>query len=390
MQGFGMLKVREVKTKTPRDRVPVSAEIERAIRQRIIEGVYRPHAYLPSERQLARDFATSRVTVSSALGALERDGLVSRSPGRGTRILPITDRLTQSGIGIIHGELPSMEDFARQDSLKTLQGVRDTLEGLGYSYKLMSVPASQELSIDEFLARFGAMIFIEVGPAMNSQLAELEQRKIPVVVAKLEADLDVCATLVDHQEPMRQAVHTFVKLGHRRIAFVGREATYGIHGKARAGYITGLRETGLSIDESLMAVCEKTDALSGYFAARALLQSAQPPSAIVAARDSIAEGVCRAIEEAGLVVGHHVSVIGFDDTTWPEGREFLTTFREPCHEMGAAAAEMLVQRIVNGWIPPEKRQFEVSFMLRRTAGPYISPRQSIPVAAKAAGPELQP
>lgn len=379
-----MLNVQEAKaTVGPKDRLPVSAEVERELRQRIIDGIYRPHAYLPSERQLAKDFATSRVTVSSALGALERDGLVSRSPGRGTRILPITDRLTQSGIGIIHGELPSMEDFARQDSLKTQQGVRDTLERLGYSYKLATIPSSQDVNLDQFVSRFGAMIFIEVGPALNVQVAELEKRKIPVVVAKLEADLDVCATLVDHQEPMRQAVHTFVKLGHRRIAFVGREATYAIHGKSRAGYITGLRETGLPIDDSLMGVCEKTDALSGYFAARSLLQISQPPSAIVAARDSIAEGVCRAVEEAGLVVGHHVSVIGFDDTTWPEGREFLTTFREPCHEMGAAAAEMLVQRIVNGWIPPEKRQFDVTFMLRRSAGPYISPKQSMPQAGRA-------
>ena len=64
-------------------------------------------------------------------------------------------------------------------------------------------------------------------------------------------------------------------------------------------------------------------------------------------------------------------MIGFDDTTWPEGREFLTTFREACYEMGAAAAEMLVERIVNGSMPPEKREFATPFVLRRTAGPLI-------------------
>src|SRR5687767_13049551 len=69
-----------------RDRLPVAAEVERALRQRIVKGVYRAHTYLPSERQLAKDFSTSRVTVANALGALERDGLVTRTPGRGTRI----------------------------------------------------------------------------------------------------------------------------------------------------------------------------------------------------------------------------------------------------------------------------------------------------------------
>lgn len=356
-----------------RERIPVSAEIQKAIRQRIIDGVYRAHAYLPAERQLAVDFSTSRVTIASALGALEREGLVSRSPGRGTRVLPIVNRLKQGVIGVMHGEFPVMEDVARQDSLNTLAGVRDTLEALDYPYKLVTLPPSSETTVDELLARFGAMIFIEAPPTMGDTILELERRRVPVVVAKLETELDVCATVVEHGEPMRQAVHAFVNLGHRRIAFVGRETSYAIHGKAQQGYIKGLLETGLSFDEQLVAVCDKTDALSGYFAARSLLQRAEPPTAIVAARDSIAEGVCRAIEEHGLVVGHHVSVIGFDDTTWIEGREFLTTFREPCREMGAAAAEMLVQRIAGKWTPPVKKQFEVTFILRRTAGPFIGP-----------------
>lgn len=360
-----------------RERLPVAAEVERQLRQRIIKGIYRPHTYLPSERQLAKDLATSRVTVAHALGALERDGLVMRTPGRGTRILPVLDRLSQPNIGIIHGELPTMEEVARQDSLRTLEGARDTLERLGYSYKLMSVRRSHDLSADQFLSQFGAMIFIEGAHGDKVQLADLERQRIPVVVAKLEKDIEVTATWVDHQEPMRQAVATFVSLGHRRIAFVGRESGFGIHGQAREGYLAGLRDAELPVDETLIGECDKTDALSGYFTARDLLHLPQPPTAIIAARDSIAEGICRAIEEAGLVVGHHVSVIGFDDTTWPEGREYLTTFREACYEMGAAAAEMLVERIVNGWMPPEKRKFAAPFVLRRTAGPLLEPQSSV-------------
>ena len=270
-----------------------------------------------------------------------------------------------------------MEDVARQDSLRTLRGVHDTLERLGYSYKLESVPCAHELPAEHFLSRFGAMIFIEGSLGENFPLSDFAQRKIPVVVAKLEAELDVCATWADHEEPMRQAVRTFVNLGHRWIGFIGREATFGMHGKARNGYLAGLQEHDLPLDERLIAVCAKTDALSGYFAAKSLLELAhRPPTAIVVARDSIAEGVCRAIAEAGLVLGHHVSVIGFDDTTWPEGREFLTTFREACYEMGAAAAEMLVGKIVNGWsAETEKRKFDAPFVLRQSAGPNLASRQ---------------
>jgi DNA-binding LacI/PurR family transcriptional regulator len=259
---------------------------------------------------------------------------------------------------------------------------------LGYQYDLMSVPRGRDLPAEHFLGRFGALCFIEWSFASDQLIADLERRRTPTVVAKLEGDLGATATWVDHQAPMRQAVQTFVSLGHRRIAFVGRETSYGCYGQAREGYLAGLREAGLPPDESLIAVCGKTGALSAYLAARPLLQAAAPPTAIVAARDSLAEGVCHAVEEAGLVVGHHVSVIGFDDMTWPEGRAFLTTFREPCYDLGAVAAEMLVERIVNGWAPPEKRNLETPFVLRRSAGPCFRPGQAVgvPRIASPAGP----
>jgi len=362
------------------DRLSMAEELARELRQRIVSGIYRPHTYLPSERELAKQFRTSRATVANAIAELENEKLVMRSLGRGTRVLPMMERLAQPRIGIvIYGHMPSAEEITRQD-WQTLRGVQETLDRLGYAYRVKSVEASRNVSANELLSQYGAVIFIEPAHG-DAQLAELQRQNVPVVVAKLERNVDVCATWADHEEPMRQAVQTFVSLGHRRIGFVGREASFGMHGAARAGYLEGLRQAELPIDESLIAVCAKTDALSGYFAAKSLLELSQdPPTAIVAARDSIAEGVCRAIEEAGLVIGHHVSVIGFDDTTWPEGRQFLTTFREACYEMGVVAAEMLVERIVSGPMPTEKRKFDAPLVLRRSAGPYVDPKifQSIP------------
>jgi len=89
----------------------------------------------------------------------------------------------------------------------------------------------------------------------------------------------------------------------------------------------------------------------------------------VAARDLIAQGVCHAAKEAGLAVGYDLSVIGFDDCSWDDGREFLTTFREPCFEMGVTAVDMLIERLVSGWRPPERRVLEAPLVLRRSAGP---------------------
>jgi GntR family transcriptional regulator len=47
-----------------------------------------PSALLPTEHQLARRFAVSRVTVRRALSVLERAGMVTRQRGRGTTVSP--------------------------------------------------------------------------------------------------------------------------------------------------------------------------------------------------------------------------------------------------------------------------------------------------------------
>jgi DNA-binding LacI/PurR family transcriptional regulator len=342
----------------------LSVKLQEELTRRIVTGSYLPNTYLPSERQLAKDFRTSRTTMAIALGGLERAGLVVRTPGRGTRVLPASERLSQPTIAIVHGDLSAS---ARSDSLTTLQGAKDRMEQLGYRCEFHFF---QKLDLRQAMTRFGAMVFVGPG-SFRDELIDLEKQRYPIVVAKQEVEMDVCATCVDHEAQVKEAVRMCVNLGHRRIAFVGREPDYAFYGKARQGYLLGMREAVLPVKESMIGVCERTDALSGYRVTRTLLTTDEIPTAIIAARDSIAEGVCHAIEEANLALGRDVSVIGFDDTTWPDGREFLTTFREPCYEMGAGAAELLIERIVGGWKPPEKKVFETQFVLRRSAGPLI-------------------
>jgi len=348
------------------EKLPMVAKVHRELRQLVLGGTYPAHTYLPAERELARNLGTSRVTISRALDALQRDGLVVRSQGRGTRVLPDVERQSQTAIAVVHGDVSGA---ARADSLKTLRGATDMLKQLGRKQELILLSDETQFRAKDIISRFGAMLAI--ADVAQKDVMELQARQFPVVFAKLEEDWDVSATWVDHETPIHQAVRMLVSFGHERIAFVGREPSYGFYGRARAGYIAGLREASLPIDETLIAECEKTDALSGYLAVRPLLSQPNPPTAIVAARDSIAEGVCRAIEKAKLTIGRDVSVVGFDDTTWPEGRSFLTSFREPCYEMGAAAAEMLVERLDSGPKPNERRRFDAALVLRRSAGPCI-------------------
>ena len=350
-------------------RSPTVERIENELRGRIAAGVYSAHSYMPAERELSQELDVSRRSVSAALMRLAEDGLVIQTPGRGTRVLPPADCLARDLVAVVC-------DFFRpnaslgSEGLAILPGIEDTLSRLGYRYELKSCDRLAA-SIDTLLERYGALVFLELSGG-KEPILELERRRVPFVVANLEwDDVEVSATWVDHRKSTMKAVKTLADFGHRRIAYIGSEPDQYFYGKAQAGYIAGLAEAGIPLDESLIAVAEGTPALDSYLATRAFFGLPEPPTAIVAARDKYAEGVCRAVREAGLVIGRDVSVIGFDDITWPQDEPFLTTFREPCYEMGAVAAEMLSERIVGGWRPPEKRELEAPLILRRSAGPFM-------------------
>jgi LacI family transcriptional regulator len=65
---------------------------------------------------------------------------------------------------------------------------------------------------------------------------------------------------------------------------------------------------------------------------------------VLATCDDLAIGVMRQLAEIGMVIGHDVNVIGFDDQSSAAASD-LTTVRQPIEEMGTAAAEVLVRAL---------------------------------------------
>ena len=60
------------------------SKLTRGLRDAITQGVVGPEEALPAERDLATDFAVSRMTVRKALDTLVAEGLLIRRHGAGT------------------------------------------------------------------------------------------------------------------------------------------------------------------------------------------------------------------------------------------------------------------------------------------------------------------
>ncbi|WP_210494509.1 GntR family transcriptional regulator [Patulibacter sp. SYSU D01012] len=71
-------------------RVRLVDEVAEVLRERIYSGAYGPGEALRQE-QLAADLRISRTPLREALRVLEREGLLTSEPGRGVRVVAVTD-----------------------------------------------------------------------------------------------------------------------------------------------------------------------------------------------------------------------------------------------------------------------------------------------------------
>ena len=360
----------------------VSAQcVADAIRESIVSGTYPENSFLPSQRKLAEELGVRHWTVRLALEKLAVAGIVESCRGRGTRVLEKKKQVAQKTVAFVHpaisAKVTKLETYHIRDGImQRLRQLEYPCKSFVYYDERISSCYNNDnnhiVTIDELDAvanDYGVFIFLEAEEPVSRFIMNLEQLKVPVVVANLETDLDVSGTCLNHIEISIRAVNTLVSFGHRCIAYLGTRPTVYFYDKALTGYRKGMQAAKLPVDESMISFCDDSTSLYAYQACKKLINRQNIPTAIVAARDVIAAGACHAIEEAGMEVGRDISVIGFDDVSWDGTDQILTTFAEPCMALGSVAVDMLSDLINNGWRPPERRVLDTPLVLRRSVGP---------------------
>jgi LacI family transcriptional regulator len=152
------------------------------------------------------------------------------------------------------------------------------------------------------------------------------------------------AVLYDDVKATEEATAYLVRLGHRRIAFVGNTALPWFERRHR-GFQRALRGAA----EKPQAVTARWDVENVEYGIRAMqqmLRSKEPPTAVVAGNDEVAGGVWKAAVTRGLVVPRDLSLIGFGDRLeFAMLEPSLTTITSFPEVLGAEAAQMLLEKL---------------------------------------------
>ena len=188
------------------------------------------------------------------------------------------------------------------------------------------------------------------------QLESIESRRIPVVFFnRYLRDRPVNAVYCDQIDGARLLVTRLHQAGHRRFGVIAGPKDSVVGEERLRATLDKLHEFGIRDTPVVRGGYDYESGLKGLH--ELVKNGRRPPHAVVCANDVMAIGCMDAARfELGLAVPEKISVVGFDGvgpSTWLSYR--LTTIRQPVHLMAEAALTLLMDRVENPTLPPEKR-----------------------------------
>lgn len=224
-------------------------------------------------------------------------------------------------------------------------GIEEVANQQGYAVFLASSHADPQRELDvvrSFHERRVDGVIVPASRVGSLYLPHLAELQIPIVLINNQHPGSYTYSVsIDNVSAARRITRHLLKLGHRRIAYIGDRSGSQSDTDRLGGYRTELRKAGVPVHSELIMHADATP--EGGRAVMQRLLAHSRPTAVFCYDDLTALGALAAARSAGVSVPGDLSVVGFDDLfvasyTSPP----LTTVRQPMKEMGRRAAEIVL------------------------------------------------
>ncbi|GGD88859.1 GntR family transcriptional regulator [Paenibacillus nasutitermitis] len=356
-------------------RTPLYHTVQEYIRGKIHSGEFKPGDKVPTEHELKSQFNVSRMTISTAMIHLAKDGLIRRIPGRGTFVTGPDERAAglersssdsaQEGesalnvkkeepsrrIGLIMPTIDSM--FA----MRIVNSVQYALNDSGYSLVVGMTNNSKKQERDVIRSFIesgvdGQIIFPVDEHTYNEEILSLKLQGYPfVLIDRYLPGVETNFVGSDNQAGAQLAVSHLWELGHREIAVCSGIDFPAVTIRDRLdGYVKELTARGALINPSLMLSdidiknlpFDSDHPLFRYIKAR-------HATGYLALHSSIALLIYQAAKACGLRIPEDISIVSFDNPTSLQDEFAYFTYVDQSEEAsGRRAAEMIVKLLQKG------------------------------------------
>jgi GntR family transcriptional regulator of arabinose operon len=367
--------------------LPKYQQVVEAVKNEILSGRYQPGQKLPSEAALVKRFGASRITIGRALRELRQAGLIQSRAGSGSYVGPAASGDEGLLFGLLIPNLGDTEIFG-----PICQGMSQAPQARKNALLWGNIAPDPETKEEQtwelcqqYIAKKVAGVFFAPleRAAANDQtnyrvISALERANIPVVL------LDRCILPyprrsrhdlvgIDHRRAGYMITEHLIKLGCRRIAFVGYPNSAATVTARIGGYRDALFTAGISMASDLVRTLDSDQASDVQMVIEAL-----KPEGIVCANDRTAGHMMHGLIQMNYRIPQDVRVVGIDDVEYASLLPVpLTTVHQPCKEIGMAAVAAMLERVAAPDTPIRDILLDCTLVVRDSCGANLE-RDAIP------------
>jgi DNA-binding LacI/PurR family transcriptional regulator len=357
--------------------LPKYLQIAESLRKSIESGRYRNGVRLPSEAELVRRFNVSRMTAVKAMQHLQQEGLLVRRTGSGSYALESTQG-PKPVFGLIIPDLGETEIF---EPICKGMSASPNAGGHSLSWGHSTAPSANKEDEAEHLCQqyieqrvsgvfFAPLEFAARRDQVNSRvLKALKSARIPVVlldrcVLDYPARSDYDLVGLDNRRAGYLMTGHLIRQGARHVGFLALEGSAETVDDRIAGYREALYAHKLTLDRKMVLRADPTDS-----AAICAAVSSQKMDAVLCANDLTAAQLMRSLLEGGFKIPEDIRVAGIDDVRYAGLLPVpLTTYHQPCLEIGAAAIATMLDRIDNPHLAARSVLLNGHVVVRQSCG----------------------
>jgi len=269
--------------------------------------------------------------------------------------------------------IPSLENIFFTSIVSNVENI---LIQNGYSTIVCDYRESPELERQKLDFLINKMVdgIIMVPHGSNSAyIQQAVEKGMPIVfIDRHLKDVECDVVLADNINASYNAIEQLIVRGHKRIGVIcGPKGIYTTEERLK-GYIRAHEDYAVTIDKALIKY-GNYDVESGYHMLISLIESDNPPSAVLVTNYEMTLGTIMAVNEKGIKVPDQISIIGFDNIQLAKiVKPTLSIVVQPMKEIGEKAAQILLTKLSKkSPAAPQIYRFKTELLMRESVKTLI-------------------
>lgn len=326
-------------------------------------------------KDIARQLGTSKSTVSRALS-----GQIDVHPDTREKIMALAQMLGYEpntlGINLKQQKTNTLgvivPETVNRFFSQTVAGIQNRANMAGLNVMFCQSNESyiaEKKNIQSLMGSRvdGLIISVSNETDYSDHFKTVQQRGVPLVFFdRICEDIEASQVTTNNYEIALEGTEHLIEQDCQRIAFVSGPVHLSNSKMRLQGYLDALGKHHISMRDSyILHAHYGSDTVEEY--TRHLLQLPEPPDAVFAINDFAAIEMIYILKKSGLRIPHDVAVLGFNNEKIGQFAEpSLSSIDHPAYEIGATAAELLINHIRHPELKPEKKIVKSKLVVRES------------------------